>query len=156
MSGASQLLSSGRQIGRLVWTESRLFEVTGRWIVTTTEPFARAFLAAASGHHGQRAELLSTLLPAVAGGPTLAELVAPPPDPLDVGELESIASTTDRVGAVWKQVVPAHIAAAEAHIAASSPLAEGATHRILRIVIADSLVDIAAAEVLLHRLGESN
>jgi hypothetical protein len=153
MSGTSTLLASGRQIGRLVWTESRLFEVTGHWIATTSEPSARAFLSAASGHHGQRAELLSTLLPAVAGGPTLAELVAPSPDLPDLGELESIAPTTDRVRAVWKQIMVTHIAAAEAHIGATSVLAEAAAHRILGIVITDSRVDVAAADALLAPLA---
>jgi len=147
MRHAPDLLSSGRSIGELIWIESRLFEVTGSWIATVPEPPARAFLAAASGHHGWHAELLSSLLPVIVGGPTAAELVAPSLQHRDVvAELDAMTLTVERFRRVWGTVVPSVVAAAEQHISASSPIAEAAGHRLLRIVIADELADIESAE----------
>jgi hypothetical protein len=154
MSHGSDLFSSGRSIGELIWIESRLFEMTGRWIATTPEPEVRAFLAAASGHHGWHAELLSSLLPAVAGGPTAAEFVVPSPEHRDVvAELDSITMTVERIRRVWGTVVPSIVAAAESHVGATSPIAEAAGHRLLRIVIADERTDIQSAERLASDVG---
>jgi hypothetical protein len=147
MSYGSDLLSSGRRIGQLVWFESRLFEATGRWIATTPEPAARAFLATASGHHGWHAELLSGLLPLVVDGPTAAEFVTPSPEQRDaVAELDSMTLTVERFRRVWGTLVPRVVTAAESHISSSSSIAEAATHRLLRIVIADERADIESAE----------
>ena len=154
MRDAPDLLSSGRSIGELIWIESRLFEVTGRWIATTPEPRARVFLAAASGHHGWHAELLSTLLPLVTGGPTAEQLVVPMARHAGlVAELDSITPTVERMRLAWGTIVPSVASAAEAHIAASSAVAEAAGHRLLRIVIADELADIETAGRVVDELG---
>jgi hypothetical protein len=153
----SDLLSSGRVIGGLVRAESSLFEATGAWVRGTPEPEVRVFIATTSGHHGGHAELLSTLLPIVAGGPTIDELVAPAPGMADLVHateaLDENTSSAVRIGVVWQRAVRAVIAAAEQHIASSTAIAEATTHRLLRIVIAEELADIATSEQVLARLS---
>ena len=154
MTNPTDLFSSARRVGQLVWIESQVFELTGRWSATTPEPAARAFLTTASGHHGWHAELLSTLLPSVAGGPPADDFVAAAPAHLEeLARLESITDTAARLAGVWRGLVPAIASAAEEHIAVSSGVADAASHRLLRLVIRDEMDDSAIAERLVAELA---
>jgi hypothetical protein len=154
MIDGSDLFSSGRRLGQLVWIESSLFVLTGGWVASTPEPSARALLSTASGHFGWHAELLSTLLPAVADGPPTAEWVVPAAGLEDeLAALAAVARTQDRLIGLWRGLVPTVSELARHHIAASSPLADGASHRLLGLVLAEEQADTGAADRLLAEWG---
>ncbi len=139
------LLDGGRVVGRLVWLESQLFEVVGRWVESTPEPRPKVLFATVSRHAAWRAEQLATLLPEVAGGPTRAELVAPGADEAAAIErLTGAAGTAARVRALCSDVVPWVVAAATAARDGSTAIADGAAARILGLVIADERADLDA------------
>ena len=140
---AETLEASAQRIGRHAWVEQNLFETVGGWVTSTPEPAAKAVLAAQSLHHAWRAEQWYGLLPAV---PHLAveDLVTPPPDVLPLPGDETAA----RLAWLVDQALPRLLAAYADHLAATAPLTDGPTIRILGLVTADVRADLAAAEAL--------
>lgn len=173
---AETIEESGRRIGHHAWVEARLFEVVGGWAGTVTEPRSRALFARQSAHHGWHVELWHGLLPAL---PHLADTQLVAPDSADAEIVASLAAfddrsdtgdtdagdapgdrdgstaagATDRLVALYRRALPALLAAYDDHLARTSPVADGPTMRVLRLVRADLAEDIAAGEALIDALG---
>ena len=173
---AETIEESGRRIGHHAWVEARLFEVVGAWAGTVTEPRSRALFARQSAHHGWHVELWHGLLPAL---PHLADTQLVAPDSADAEIVASLAAfddrpdtadtdagdapgspdasiaagATDRLVALYRRALPTLLAAYDDHLAHTSPVADGPTMRVLRLVRTDLAEDIAAGEELIEVLG---
>lgn len=165
---------SGRRIGGHAWIETRLFEVLGRWSQIVPDPRARALLARQSRHHGWHAELWHELLPAL---PHLsyADLVAPneaaaagaaalaaldeldpaegdgPPDATPESD-DDAAAALAVLTVVHREVLPRVRAAYAEHLEHTTPVTDGPTIRVLRLVLADLDEDAAAGDDLIAAL----
>jgi hypothetical protein len=167
---AETIEESGRRIGSHAWVEARLFEVVGRWSGTVPEPRARALFARQSHHHAWHAEMWHDLLPALPHLPT-DELVAPtegdaalvaaleePDAPAggdgagEQGEDGRLA-TLGRLTALYRRVLPELAARYADHLARTTPVTDGPTIRVLRLVTADIEADTAEGEALIEALG---
>ena len=63
------------------------------------------------------------------------------------------AGAADRLVALYRRVLPARLAAYDDHLAHTSPVADGPTMRVLRLVRTDLAEDILAGEALIEALG---
>jgi hypothetical protein len=165
---AETIEESGRRIGHHAWVEARLFEVVGRWAGTVAEPRSRALFSRQSAHHAWHVELWHGLLPAlphvsdtqlVAPGGTDAETVAALAafdEPADAGPDSSERGHRDdavaRLVALYRDALPELVAVYDDHLAHTSPVADGPTMRVLRLVRADLAEDAAAGEALIAAL----
>ena len=151
------LEESAARIRSYLWVEERTFEVLGGWVPTVPEHRVKAVLAAQSRVHGWHAELWRERLPAPAGMP-VDRLVAPPHGRL-APFLDALAGrgaptgTVERLTAAYEVLLPAKIAAYGSHLARASAVADGATCRWLRLVIADEQADLASGRSLLAELA---
>jgi hypothetical protein len=149
------LEETARRAGGYAWTEMRLFELLGQWATALPEPAAAARLGSTSRHHGWRAELWHEQLPSI---PALevGDLVAPP----DVGTAAVVATLADAppgaaveaLASAYRVLVPRLVAAYDAHLADTSPVADGPVARTLRLVLADVVPDWIAGQRLLASL----
>jgi hypothetical protein len=155
---AETLEQSARRVGRHAWVEMRLFEILGRWSGTVSQPRAQALFGSHSHHHAWHAELWNGLLPAV---PHLAvpELVAPDEaDAVLIAGLDALdeAGTDDadsRLRAVYREALPHLVRAYSGHLDLTTPVTDGPTIRVLRLVLADLDRDRAAGDALIDVLG---
>lgn len=172
---------SGRRIGGHAWIETRLFEVLGRWSQLVPEPRARALLARQSRHHAWHAELWHDLLPALphlsgadlvapndtteAAAAALAALdeLEPPgegerlvegPAPHDAAPDadDDPAAALAVLTVVHREVLPRVRAAYDEHLDHTTPVTDGPTIRVLRLVLADLAEDAAAGDELIAAL----
>jgi hypothetical protein len=127
--------------------ERRLFEVLGGWVPTVPEPEAKVLLRSHSFQHAWHAELWDGLAPrtgAAAGvGAPAAELVS---------VLEGVAgteSTADRLGGVYRVVLPRLVGAYRAVRDGAAPASDGPLVRVLGLILADEEHAAAAGQVLL-------
>lgn len=172
---AETIEESGRRIGHHVWIEVRLFETLGRWSGTVSDPRARALFARQSLHHAWRAELWHDVLPALPHIPTAALVVPDEADAEVIGALEALdeppaghpgdadpggdgAATagrpggddpTARLAAVYDDALPHLVGSYTDHLALTTPITDGPTIRVLRLVMADLADDQAAGRALL-------
>jgi hypothetical protein len=155
---AETLEQSAWRVGRHAWVEMRLFEILGRWSGTVAQPRARALLASHSHHHAWHAELWNGLLPAV---PHLAvaELVAPDEaDAALIAGLDALdeVGTDDadpRLRAVYREALPHLVRTYSGHLDLTTPVTDGPTIRVLRLVLADLDRDRTAGDELIDALG---
>jgi hypothetical protein len=173
---AETLELSARRVGRHAWVEMRLFEILGRWSGTVNQPRAQALLASHSHHHAWHAELWNGLLPAV---PHLAvpELVAPDEaDAVLIARLDALdqdGTTRDgttqndtedadangsddadaRLRAVYREALPHLVRTYSGHLDLTTPVTDGPTIRVLRLVLADLDRDRAAGDALIDAVG---
>jgi hypothetical protein len=140
---------SARRLGGLVWTERRLFELLGGWVVSTPEPDIKLALAHTSRRHGDHALTLGDLLPDTRDHDP-ESLVAPP----DGGDgafaaAAAAATTAERLDAVEARIAPAHLGALEAYLADASPVRDGPAIRVVGAVLAEDAAALGALAALL-------
>jgi len=159
---AETIEESGRRIGHHAWVEARLFEIVGRWAGTVAEPRSQALFARQSAHHGWHVELWHCLLPAlphlaatqlVASEGADAERVATLAALDEPDGSGSAAGVTTRLITLYRQTLPSLLATYDDHLAHTSPVADGSTIRVLRLVRTDLVEDVAAGEALIEALG---
>lgn len=146
------LHATARRAGAAGWLDARLFEILGGWVASVPEPEVRIALATQASHHGWHAQLWAERLP------TLHEVdpatwVAPAMgvEPA-VALLAAATGTVERLVGVHRVLLPRLVAAHAAHLAATSPVADGPTIRTLRLVLRDEQEDQRAGERLLQSL----
>jgi hypothetical protein len=158
---AETIEESGRRIGRHAWAEARLFEIVGRWAGTVDEPRSRALFGRQSAHHAWHAELWHGLLPAL---PHLADTQLVAPDETDselVAALAALdeaddagapAAASARLIALHRRALPRLLASYDDHLVHTTPVTDGPTVRVLRLVRTDLTEDIAAGDALIAAL----
>jgi hypothetical protein len=135
---------SARRLGALVWTERRLFELLGGWVVSTPEPEIKLALARASRRHGDHAITLGELLPDTRDHDP-ESLVVPPDGSGDAFAAAAAAGTTaERLDAVEASIAPAHLGALEAYLADASPVRDGPAIRVVGAVLTEDAARLGA------------
>jgi hypothetical protein len=161
---------SARRIGHYCWTEMRAFEILGAWTASVPEPAVKGALATHSRQHGWHAELWHDLLPVIgeAGkGPTApawsaeserdgVDALVAPPSAAYVAFVEAVAApeapelTIEKLVGAYRVLVP-HVATAYGrHLALTSPISDGPTIRVLRLVLSDQFDHWHEGEALLQ------
>ena len=109
-------------------------------------------LAEVSLHHAWHAELWDGLLPAV---PHLsaADLVVPPAGDAAFPDPPAGGSTADRLGWLCGEALPALLDRYTDHLARATPVTDGPTIRVLRLVTADVRADLDAGTAALSGLA---
>ncbi|MCZ7528200.1 MAG: hypothetical protein M5U14_18615 [Acidimicrobiia bacterium] len=149
--GRFDLVESARRLGACAWVEERLFEVLGSWVQGVPEPAVKIALARHSRGHAAHALLLSEAVPrrhdgedvVVAGADGLAAVVE---------ALVGTEGTVERLTGVVRVVVPRMVAAYAYHLEGTSRVADTATARALRMVLADEIDHWREGETLLQGL----
>jgi len=147
------LRDAAQTLGGHCWVERQIFEVAGRWVPLTPPHPAKLALDRHSGHSAWRAQQWEQRLPVLAGvdRPSLIQ----PPDEgwrrslAALGELEG---TPQRLAGLYRVVLPRLAVRYRAHLAASSPSAEGPSRRSLHIALADLAADSDEGDDLLVAL----
>jgi hypothetical protein len=155
---AETIEQSARRIGHHAWVEMRLFELLGRWSGTVPEPRAQALFASHSRHHAWHTELWHSLLPVV---PHLAAVDLVAPDEADAALIASLEAldegdapgTARQLTAVYREVLPHLDRSLRAHLDVATPVTDGPTMRVLRMVLADIDQDRVAGDQLIEALG---
>jgi hypothetical protein len=128
---------SAQRLGALAWTERRLFELLGGWVVTTAEPDAKLGFARASRRHGEHAIALAELLPDTRDHDPEA-LVAPPEGSASAfAAAATVRSTGDRLELLEATIAPAHLGALEGFLADASGVRDGPAIRVVGSVLAE-------------------
>lgn len=147
------LIELARRLGSAVWLERRLFEVLGAWVPSTAPSEAKLVLGAHSRHAAWRAEQLTERLPELRELPA-EELVAPAgrgvADALDV--LASLTEPVERLGALYRVVVPRQRAVLRLDLDLMSRVSAGPVRRTLGLVLDDLVADADAGEVAFEHL----
>jgi len=165
------LEASARRIGHYCWIEMRAFEILGAWTAQVPEPAVKATLATHSHQHGWHAELWHDLLPVIGeGGPgpsgparsarsgndrVEASFIEPPNTAL-VAFVEALAApeapelTLEKLVGAYRVLVPHAVNAYRQHLDGTSPISDGPTTRVLRLVLSDQLEHWREGEVLLQ------
>jgi len=137
------------------WWELKLFELLGAWVATVPELEVKACLATQSLHHGWHAELWSAVTPGVAHldgdrlprpGPALEALA----DALEAGDAG--AATIERLVGVYGVVLPGLVAEHRAYLERAETACDGPLMRVVNLILADELADLAVGERLLGSL----
>jgi hypothetical protein len=159
---AETIEDSGRRIGRHAWVEARLFELVGRWAGTVAEPRSRALFGRQSAHHAWHVELWHGLLPAL---PHLAATQLVAPDGADAEMVATLAALDEaddgetpagalaRLVALHREALPRVLATYDDHLAHTTPVTDGPTVRVLRLVRTDLAEDLTAGLELAEALG---
>lgn len=113
--------------------EERAFEVLGGWVTSTSSPALKVQLAEQSRHHGWRAGLWAELVPSDYGLGNAAVTSAM----LDATDDDA---RRERAVEVAQKLLDDYRTA----LAAASPVSDGPVIRVLRRVIADIEIDLAA------------
>jgi hypothetical protein len=141
------------RLGNLRWTELRVFEIFGAWVVSCPEPGIGAAFARASRHAAGRARLLGDRLPAA--GHLRAEVVTVPASSAFAAALDDLAAadaTPERLGAATA-LLDGLSGAVEEFLGSLSPVADGPSLRTLPLVVADLGVDRAVFRALGDLMG---
>jgi len=141
------ITESARRVGALAWTEQRLFEVVGGWVVSTPEPDVKLLFARASRHHGDHALALAAVLPDTRDHDPVA-LVAPAHDDPSGGLAGD--STDARLDALLV-VLSRQIEAIDGFLTDASPVRDGPPLRVAGLVVAEDRAEIDAAAGLRDR-----
>jgi hypothetical protein len=141
------------RLGRLRWLELRVYEVMGGWVASTREPEAKVLLAEQCYHHAWHADVWGERFPS-GYGLELDEATGPG-GPALAGALDRIAalaSTADRLTALYQVVLPRKIVAYREWRERANPVSDAALVRWLQLVLSDEVEDWQRGEVLLQRL----
>jgi hypothetical protein len=143
----AELASACRSFAAL---ERRLFEVLGGWVPIVPEAEAKLLLRSHSFQHAWHAELWDGIAPRVgrqAGvdGPA-AELV-----PV-LERVPDIASTADRMRAVYGDVLPRLVGAYRDMRDTTAPASDGPLVRVLTLILRDDEPALASGQLLLDGL----
>lgn len=147
---------SATVIGHLAWVERRVFEMLGGWVQGVPELPVKLALAQQSYHHAWHEELLLDRLPVVVDL-VPSELRRPAtPGVEDLLELVGAPTATDqtieKLAGLYRVLIPAKLAAYEAWLAGSSPVADAPLRRALGFVLIDERADQLEGEELLTDL----
>jgi hypothetical protein len=156
------LAAMATRLGRYVWTQKRLFEITGGWVQVTPEANVKLFLATASTKHAWHAELFERLIPEVPGF-TPAEVVGPP-NPAFAELLAAIANndlaeqSIERLISMYRVIVPNTVGEYQRHIGAASIVCDQPIIRALSLALRDDEQTLHDAQTGLQSLvlGASN
>ena len=143
-------------VGHYSWFERRLFEITGSWVTTVTDPGdveAKLLLAEQSAHHAWHAEMWHQRLPQLREMDP-ASVTISPSDAFTafVDELAATTGTVERLAGLGRVAVPRLLVAMDAHAAVASTLADASVLRTIGIVRDDLLEDWLACERVLRGL----
>jgi hypothetical protein len=147
------LESAARLVAGHCWVESRMFEIVGSWVTSTSEVSVKLMLDRHSRHHAWRAGQWWDRLPeladvdrdalvAAAGGRWTTAL----------REVEAMETTVARLAAAYRAAVPRLCVAYARHRASASPVRDGSALWTLGMVGADAAADWAEGEVALQAL----
>ena len=147
------LLDTAAHIGTLVWLEQRAFEVLSAWSRDDADPEAQVLHATQARHHAWRAEQLAARFPTIADL-ALDDRLAPPEPGLEAlfDALTALdgATTTDRLVATHRVLLPELVAGHELDLARATEVAEAPLRRTLRQVLTDEAADLAVGEAALQ------
>ncbi len=149
------LLQSSRTIGSWCWRQARAFEIVGSWVQPEADAEAKIQFFSHSRRKGAHAQLLSALLPAIAGSDP-AEFVEPGTGDLElIGALEGASSGTTRarLAALYGVLAPREVAEIRDFLGRAQPVASMPSIRVAAAVLADEEQDLRAGAVLLSRVG---
>jgi hypothetical protein len=139
---------SARRLGALVWTERRLFELLGGWVVSTPEPAVKLAFARTSRRHGDHAITLGGLLPDTRDHDPEA-FVAPPAGGDDaLAAAAAAGATAERLDAVEAGIAPVHLGALEAYLADTAAVRDGPAIRVIGAVLAEDAAAFGALAAL--------
>jgi hypothetical protein len=148
------LEASARRIGHYCWIEMRAFEILGAWTASVPDPAVKTVLATHSRQHGWHAGLWHDLLPMI-GESGVDSLIAPPNRGL-VAFVDALASaeaadlTIERLVGAYRVLEPRSVSTYRDHLEHTSPISDGPTIRVLRLVLADQLAHWHEGEALLQ------
>jgi hypothetical protein len=146
----ADLASACRSFGAL---ERRLFEVLGGWVPSVPEAEAKLLLRSHSFQHAWHAELWDGTAPRAGGARPQAGVGAAAAELVTV--LESVpetASTADRLGVAYGDVLPRLVGAYRDTGLTAAPASDGPLVRVLSLVLADEEPALAAGRLLLDGL----
>jgi hypothetical protein len=164
------LEASARRIGHYCWIEMRAFEILGAWTASVPEPAVKATLATHSRQHGWHAQLWHDLLPVIGeagpnpSGPSPSvtsvkervDTFIEPPSAAHVAFVEALAApeapelSIEKLVGAYRVLVPYAASAYRHHLDRTSPVSDGPTIRVLRLVLSDQLDQWHEGEALLH------
>ena len=147
------LEESARLAGRHRWTESRLYEILGGWVVSTSEPEIRVLLDRHSHHCAWRAAQWWERLPVLADVDR-DSLCTPPSDAVAraLGHLAGLEGTEARLAGAYRVALPRMWAAYRRHGCQAGPAGDGSVLRTLGFVAPDVAADWQEGERHLQEL----
>ncbi len=150
---------TAQRAGHYEWTERRLFEVLGGWIATVPELDVKVRLSAQCHHHAWHAELWHQRLPALremdADQPTGAPNEAMVAFMAAVEGAAAPDQTLERLVGVYRVLVPELVAAYTHHLDHTSPVTDGPTIRVLKLVLHDEMEEWRDGEMLIQAFVDS-
>jgi hypothetical protein len=134
---------SARRLGTLAWTERRLFELVGGWVVSTPEPEVKLAFARISRRHGDHSITLRDLLPDTRDHDPEAFVAAPAGGDAGLDAAAVAVTTAERLDAV-DGIAPSHLRALEAYLADTSVVRDGPAIRVVGAVLAEDAASFGA------------
>jgi len=150
----SSLETSARRIGHYCWIEMRAFEILGAWTASVPEPAVKGALATHSRQHGWHAEVWHDLLPVI--GETGVDSYIAPAGPALVPFVSALAApepadlTIEKLVGTYRVLLPHTAVTYRDHLDHASPISDGPTIRVLRLVLSDQLDHWHEGEALLQ------
>lgn len=151
-SPAPDIASAAARVGAYAWLASRLFEVVGGWVASTTDPATKVHFAAVSRRCADQAGEWHERLPRLREAPR-ADLVRAP-GPSASGLLDAMAQVADLDDrlAVLRVVLRRLDDVLEDHAATLDEVRDGATALTLRRTRAE-LADLLARDVTVDTIS---
>lgn len=144
------LEESARRLGHYAWAEMRTFEILGSWTRTIPEPSVAAAVGVHANQHAWHAELWHQRFPELREWDR-SEHVRPASAELE-GFFDAVAATettSDRLVAAYRVLLPHLVAAYGFHRNRSSEVADGPTLRSLGFVLADDTAQLADGALMI-------
>ena len=136
------------------WVESKMFEILGTWVGSTTEVEVKLMLDRHSGHHAWRAGQWWERLPVLADVDRDALFAAEARgswgEPLPA--VSAMSSTVSRLAVAYRVTLPRICVGYARHRSAIDPVADGSTIRTLGILEPDVVADWLEGEARLQML----
>jgi hypothetical protein len=148
------LEASARRIGHYCWIEMRAFEILGKWTAAVPEPAVKAALATHSRQHAWHAELWHDLFPVI--GETGVDSYIAPSSPALLPFVDALAApeaadlTIEKLAGTYRVLLPHTAITYRDHLDHASPISDGPTIRVLRLVLSDQLDHWQVGEALLQ------
>jgi hypothetical protein len=144
------IAASARRNGHHAWMARRLFELTGTSVAKTPERDAKLMLGRHCYHYAWHAELFTALLPTPADVHPYAVVEPPTADVATMlASVEHLATTAERLDAIYKVAVPMMLDDIRAHLDQCNPVTDAPTMRVLDLVGRDLAADELEARGLM-------
>ncbi len=151
--GALSLEESARRLGSYVWLNRQLFEVLGGWVASTADPTAQLLLSQHCYQHAWHAELFEARLPRLREF-QVSDFILPSNNSAEelIGRLSATTDESVRLAATYRVVLPRVYGLYAHHLASTTPIADAAVARSLKLAMTDVGEQWKVGEQLVQQL----